>query len=90
VYLRVAEEWGLDRAALERRRGKGAKVALEDLDAEGVTDVRELLGFYADELKATDQAAEAERVLRLAARPVAHFLMAVPEREQTDPSISTE
>ena len=28
VYLRVNDDWGLDREALERRRGKGAKVAL--------------------------------------------------------------
>ena len=44
VYLRVNAEWKLDREALERRKGKGAKVALEDLDAEGMLDVQELLG----------------------------------------------
>ena len=53
VYLRVNESWGLTREALIRRRGKGAKVALEDLDAEGVLDVQELLGHYAEELRAT-------------------------------------
>jgi hypothetical protein len=29
-------------------------------------------------------------VLTLAAQPAGHFLMAVPEREQMDPSVSTE
>ncbi|MEA2333493.1 MAG: glutamate synthase large chain [Thermoleophilaceae bacterium] len=90
VYLRVNEEWNLDRAALERRRGKGARVALAELDAGGACDVRELLGAYADELRVSGQDGEAERVLGLAADPGGHFLMAVPEREQTDPSVSTE
>ena len=44
VYLRMNEEWGLDRDALERRLGKGAKVRSAELDAEGVADVQELLG----------------------------------------------
>jgi glutamate synthase (NADPH/NADH) large chain len=90
VYLRVNDEWGLDREALERRRGKGAKVAIEELDAEGLLDVQELLGHYADELRATNQDGEAERISALAAEPKKHFLMSIPEQEQTDPSISTE
>src|SRR5204862_152968 len=55
VYLRVNDDWNLDREALERRQGKGAKVVIEDLDAEGVLDVDELLGHYAAELRATGQ-----------------------------------
>ena len=90
VYLRVNPAWKLDRAALERRRGAGAKVTLADLDAEGVRVVQVLLGAYADELRATAQDGEAERVTALAAAPAGHFLMAVPEREQMDPSVSTE
>jgi glutamate synthase (NADPH/NADH) large chain len=90
VYLRVNADWGLDREALERRLGKGAKVAIAELDATGAGDVRELLGWYADELRATGQEPEAERVLGLASDPAARFLMTVPEREQTDPSVSTE
>jgi glutamate synthase (NADPH/NADH) large chain len=90
VYLRVNQEWGLDRAALERRRGKGAKVALRDLDAEGVLDVQELLDGYAAELEGTGQPEEAARVRALAAEPAQHFVACVPEAEQTDPSVSTE
>jgi glutamate synthase (NADPH/NADH) large chain len=90
VYLRVNPDWGLDRAALERRKGKGAKVSLQHLDAQGVLDVEELLGRYADELRATDQENEAERIAALASAAAEHFLMVVPEREQTDPSVSTE
>jgi glutamate synthase (NADPH/NADH) large chain len=90
VYLRVSPDWNLDREALERRKGKGAKVVIEELDAEGVLDVEELLGHYADELRSTGQEEAAERVLEMAADPQANFLMSVPEQEQTDPSISTE
>ena len=90
VYLRVNDEWNLTREALERRTGKGAKIALEDLDAEGMLDVQELLGHYADELRATNQEEEAERIGKLALDASANFVMSVPQKEQTDPSISTE
>ena len=52
--------------------------------------MRELLGAYAAELTRPARAHEGERVLALAADPTRHFLMAVPEREQMDPSVSTE
>ncbi len=90
VYLRVNEAWGLDRAALERRKGKGAKIRLEELDAEGLLDVQELLGHYAVELRATGQEDEADRIASLAAAPRENFLMSIPEGQQTDPSVSTE
>jgi glutamate synthase (NADPH/NADH) large chain len=90
VYMRVNDEWGLDRAALERRLGKGAKVALNELDNGGVRDVQELLGHYALELERAEQPEEAARIRAIAAAPKAHFLMSEPEREQTDPSVSTE
>ena len=90
VYLRVCDEWNLDRAALERRRGEGAKVEISELDAEGVRDVQELLGNYCSELRGTGQDAEADRVAALAADAREHFLMSIPEQQQTDPSVSTE
>ena len=90
VYLRVNHEWSLDLPALERRRGKGAKVALAELDGQGEADVRELLGWYALELRATGQDGEADRVLALAEAAAGNFVMSVPEGEQTDPSVSTE
>jgi glutamate synthase (NADPH/NADH) large chain len=90
VYLRVNDAWGLDREALIRRRGKGAKVALEDLDAEGMLDVQELLGHYAEELRQTSQPDEALRILDLAADAEKNFIMSIPQAEQTDPSVSTE
>jgi len=90
VYLRVNDDWNLDRAALERRRGRGAKVTISELDAEGVLDVQELLGRYCEELRGTGQDDEADRVSGLAAAAERNFLMCIPEQQQTDPSISTE
>jgi glutamate synthase (NADPH) large chain len=90
VYVRQSPEWNLDRAAIERRLGEGAKVELSELDPEGELDVQDLLGHYADELRATGQDEEAERVLGLAAAASENFIMVVPHKVQADPSISTE
>jgi hypothetical protein len=53
-------------------------------------DIEELLGHSADELEATDQRTEAERVRKLAAGAAGNFLMIVPHKVQADPNISTE
>jgi glutamate synthase (NADPH/NADH) large chain len=90
VYVRINAELNLDRDAIQRRLGEGAKVTLSELDAEGQLDIEDLLGHYANELRATDQAEEAERVLGLAADAKVNFLMIIPEKVQADPSISTE
>jgi glutamate synthase (NADPH/NADH) large chain len=90
VYARVNPEWNLDRGAIERRLGEGAKVHLEELDAEGQLDIEDLLGHYAAELRATDQEAEAKRIQELAGAGRDNFLMIVPEKVQADPNISTE
>jgi glutamate synthase (NADPH/NADH) large chain len=82
--------FGIDREAIERRLGEGAKVELKELDAEGLLDIEDLLSHYATELRATDQNEEAERVIALATDAPANFLMVVPHKVQADPSISTE
>jgi glutamate synthase (NADPH/NADH) large chain len=89
VYVRH-NAFGIDREAIERRLGEGAKVELKDLDAEGLLDVDDLLTHYAEELKATGQSEEAVRVLTLAANAPENFLMVLPHKVQADPSISTE
>ncbi|HEY5942615.1 MAG TPA: glutamate synthase-related protein [Solirubrobacterales bacterium] len=89
VYVRQ-NAFGIDRAAIEHRLGRGAKVELKDLDAEALIDIDDLLGGYAKELRATDQNEEADRVLDLAADATSNFLMIVPLKVQADPSISTE
>ena len=90
VYVRINDELNLSREAIERRLGEGAIVMLEELDAEGLLDIEDLLGHYALELRATDQADEADRVQSLAADAKQNFLMIIPEKVQADPSISTE
>jgi glutamate synthase (NADPH/NADH) large chain len=89
VYVRC-NAFGIDAAAIERRLGEGAKVELKELDPEGLLDVDDLLSHYADELRATGQDEEAERMLGLAAAASDNFMMVVPHRVQADPSISTE
>ncbi len=90
VYARVNPAWNLDRETITRRLGEGAKVHISELDAEGELDVQDLLGHYADQLRASGQDVEAERMLTLAADASGNFLMIVPERVQADPNISTE
>jgi glutamate synthase (NADPH) large chain len=89
VYVRH-NAFGIDRAAIERRLGRGAKVELKDLDAEALLDIDDLLTDYAVELKATNQGEEAVRILDMAADATSNFLMIVPLKVQADPSISTE
>jgi glutamate synthase (NADPH/NADH) large chain len=89
VYVRH-NAFGIDRDAIVRRLGEGAKVELKDLDAEGLIDIDDLMTHYAKELRATGQDGEADRMLDLAADATSNFLMIVPHRVQADPSISTE
>jgi glutamate synthase (NADPH/NADH) large chain len=90
VYVRVNPAWNLDREAVQRRLGEGAKVELTELDAEAMLDLDDLLGHYAEELRCTGQDDEAERMLDLAASASENFLMIVPHKVQADPNISTE
>jgi glutamate synthase (NADPH/NADH) large chain len=89
VYVRH-NAFGIDRAAIERRLGEGAKVELKDLDTEALIDIDELISDYAGELRATGQDQEAKRICDLSADATSNFLMIVPHRVQADPSISTE
>jgi glutamate synthase (NADPH) large chain len=89
VYVRHGV-FGIDREAIEARLGEGAKVELKEIDSEGQLDIDDLLSHYAEELRATGQDEEAERMLSLAAAAPESFLMVVPHKVQADPSISTE
>jgi glutamate synthase (NADPH/NADH) large chain len=89
VYVRH-NAFGINREAIERRLGEGAKVELKDLDAEALLDVDDLLSHYATELRATGQDEEADRVMGLTGDAGENFLMVVPHKVQADPSISTE
>ena len=90
VYQRLVPQWGLDRAAIDRRMAKGAKITMADLNASDVASVTELLTLYADRLAQSGQHAAAARARALLDDPAAHFVKVVPEGQQVDPSISTE
>ena len=90
VYVRH-NAFGLDREAIERRLGEGAKVELKELDAEGLLDIEDLLGHYA-ERAAGDRPGRGGRARSSTSPPTrpSNFLMVVPQKVQADPSISTE
>ena len=90
VYVRH-NAFGIDREAIERRLGEGAKVELKDARRRGPARRRRPAhATTPSELRATDQDEEAERILELAAERAENFLMVVPHKVQADPSISTE
>ncbi|MDX6615437.1 MAG: glutamate synthase large chain, partial [Solirubrobacterales bacterium] len=90
VYVRLDDELNLTQETITKRLGEGAKVHLDELDDEGGLDIDELLGHYADQLRATGQNEEAERIGALGTAARDNFMMIVPERVQADPNISTE
>jgi glutamate synthase (NADPH/NADH) large chain len=89
VYVRH-NAFGIHRQDIEARLGEGAKVELKEIDSEGLLDIDDLLSHYANELRATGQDEEAERMGALASNAAENFLMVVPHKVQADPSISTE
>ncbi|WP_213527585.1 glutamate synthase-related protein [Paenibacillus sp. J31TS4] len=91
IYQRLVPEFGLDRAAIERRIAKGAKVKIEAVGGpQSVRDLTYLLGAYRDELAASGQAEEAAKIERLLADLPAHFVRIAPEGLQADQSVATE
>ncbi len=90
VYQRLVPEMGLDRAAIDRRMAKGAKITMADLTEHDTRAVTTLLTVYADRLATSGQHAIADRVRAMTANPSAEFIKVVPESQQVDPSISTE
>ncbi|WP_369406156.1 glutamate synthase-related protein [Alicyclobacillus kakegawensis] len=90
VYVRHDPSVGLTEEALRRRIAKGAKVVLQTLDAQGETDVTDLLLVYHKELRESGQTEAAKRLVPLLMRPKEHFLMIRPGKDITDQSIATE
>lgn len=90
VYLRYAPDLGLDDEALRRRLAKGANVVVLPLTAQGVADVRELLGDYHQALTKSEQPSAARRIAELLVDPAHHFRMVVPVAQAMDQNIATE
>ncbi|MGI8610493.1 MAG: glutamate synthase-related protein [Candidatus Dormibacteria bacterium] len=91
VYVRLQPEMGMDLAALDRRKAKGAMVEIVDrLDLADEANLAELLGGYADALDEGNQPDEAREVRELAVAPHGQFAKVVARNQQVDPSVSTE
>lgn len=90
VYLRVDAEHGLTQEVLHKRLAKGAKVVIAELHAKGVSDVKELLGWYRKELLLTGQDEEANLVQSLWDAPEENFVMVRPANEQVNQDEATE
>ena len=65
-------------------------VHLDRARRRGPLDIEDLLGHYAEELRASDQDSEADRIVGLAADATRELPEIVPDKVQADPSISTE
>jgi glutamate synthase (NADPH/NADH) large chain len=91
VYIRLQPDLGMDLAALERRKAKGAVVEILDrLDAADEANLADLLGGYAEALDEGNQPEEARQVRELVAAPHGQFVKIVARNQQVDPSVSTE
>jgi len=91
VYIRLQPDLGMDVAALDRRKAKGAMVEILDtLDRRDVENLEELLGGYADALEEHNQPEEAAVVRALVAEPWGRFAKVVARNQQVDPAVSTE
>ncbi len=90
VYQRLVPEMGLDRAAIDRRMAKGAKITMADLTEGDACAVIALVNLYIDRLTTSGQHDAAARVRDMLHNPMEDFIKVVPEGQQVDPSISTE
>ena len=93
VYVKMTPEMGMDRAALVRRIGRGAKVAIADLHDKDKQNIAELLTVYAHELRNAEQHEEADKTDALVLsmmRDQEKFVKVAPVNLQVEQSISTE
>jgi len=90
LYLRLQPHLHFDQAAIERRLAKGAKVVIQEVDENDLTNLRQMLTVYAEELKQNHQAEEAQKMLGLLIDWKNTFVRIVPIGQQEDQRIATE
>ena len=90
LYLRLMPHLNFDRAAIQRRLAKGAKVVIQDVGDADLNNLRELLTTYADELKLSHQIEEAEKALNLLMDWKNTFVRVVPQGQQEEQRFATE
>ncbi len=93
IYVKLTPDMGMDRAALARRIGRGAKVAIADIHDKDKQNIAELLTAYAYELRNADQHSESDKIDTLMADVLAggtEFVKVQPVNLQLDQTIATE
>ena len=90
LYLRLQPHLNFDQAALQRRLAKGAKVLIQEVGEKDLTNLRDLLTIYADELKHNHQAEESQKVLNLLVDWKNTFVRVVPLGKQEEQRFATE
>jgi glutamate synthase (NADPH/NADH) large chain len=93
VYIKLTPAMGLDRAAVQRRIGRGAKVAVADIHDKDKQNIAELLTVYGLELRNSDQHDAADRMDTLMHAMLTgetQFVKVQPVNMQVDQTIATE
>lgn len=90
LYLRPQPHLNFDRAAIQRRLAKGAKVVIQEVGANDLQNLRVLLTVYAEELKQNHQVEESQRVLDLLVDWKNTFVRVVPLGQQEEQRFATE
>lgn len=90
LYLRLQPHLNFDRAAIQRRLARGAKVVIQDVGEDDLKNLRELLTTYADELKQNHQAEESQKIMNLLIDWKNTFVRVVPLGQQEEQRFATE
>jgi glutamate synthase (NADPH/NADH) large chain len=90
LYLRLQPHLNFDRAAIQRRLARGAKVVIQDVGEDDLKNLRDLLTMYALELKHNHQAEESQKVLNLLIDWKNTFVRVVPLGQQEEQRFATE
>ncbi len=93
VYVKLTPEKNFDRAAVQRRIGRGAKVAVLDISEKDKQNIQEMLQIYVYELSNSDQHSEASRIehmIHAVWTGAETFVKVVPTSQQVDQTIATE
>jgi glutamate synthase (NADPH/NADH) large chain len=90
LYLRLQPHLNFDRAAIQRRLARGAKVNLREVGPADYENLQELLTIYADELARNHATEEAQKVRELLVDWQNSFIKVVPEGVQEDQRFATE
>ncbi len=90
LYLRLQPHLNFDRAAIQRRLAKGAKVVLQDVSERDLKNLRYLLTVYAEELTRNHQLEEAKKMLDLLVDWNNVFVRVLPVGLSEDQRYATE